>query len=330
MKLRKIFAAVLATAVAVTALAATAAAAPFNPGEDKFYIPEGQTYPILSTDGNWLVQLYNEGSEKEKKPAVDFGVDVTAVAKMVIVFKPDGDFKDLFEGAWGGSPIFSANGGVIGTSGDLYKKYNWPGFEWWGVCNNGYPTTEETTADGTAGVHDPATGWINTVDLAKTLHTEAHVDGTYSLTFEVPEANRWIADGGCYQIGLQNWGGDLAEYHVTLCAVYDDDDALLIAFDEFGNPITDAATVEGMIAEKIDPEATLLEATGGAAAEETTAADAEATTVAEDTTAAETTEAPAAASNGLSTTTIIIIIVAAVVVIAVIVIIVVVSKKKKN
>lgn len=348
MKLRKLLAVAVAGITAAAAMATAASASVYMYDEADYYIPEGETYPTVSGGGtSWCIQIFNEGNDAESKPKVDYGVDPTAIAQVMIVMEPGGDFADLFEGAWGGGVIFSANGGEIGQSGDeLYRKYNWPSNEWWGVWNTG--TYEEMSSEELKAniPSDPTAGTFATLDMTKECKTMALADGKWCLVYNVPEEDKYIAGGACYQMGIQEWGSDLAEVKVDYFILNDADGNNLLTTDGLGNPV-DAIEVTplndyyaGPALGKTAEEMAAMEApTAEPAADETTAADAEATTVAdaEVTTALETEPAEATtaadtanSSNGLSTTTIIIIIVAAVVVIAVIIIIVVVSKKKKN
>lgn len=361
MKLRKLLAMAVAGITAAATMVTTASAAIYPiPEEDLYIANEGDASSPLITTGNWLLQVYNEGNEKENKPKVDYGVDVTKIAQVILVVEPAGDFAELFEGAWGGSVIFSSNGGVLGSASSPlgsdeaanYAKYNWPGNEWWGVWNTG---TYQQLKD--AAVECDGITTFATMDPTKEVKTMPTADGKWAIVYNVPEEDRYIEGGTCYQLGLQEWGSDLAEVKVNYCILNDADGNNLLTVDETGAPV-DPVTVEpaneyysALAYGASEEEMLAMEAPvaapedggaadGGDAADDTTAAGGDAADggeATEGTTAAvdssdTTTVAPSGDNGGNNgdSTTMIIIIVAAVVVVAVVIVIIVVSKKKKN
>ena len=104
MKLNKIFAGIVASAVAASALAATASAQIAFP-------PAEESHPGAATAGSYLVQVFNVGNEAEGKPATDYGIDVTSIARVEVTFEvAEGESRDWFEGGCGGSVVVSSNG----------------------------------------------------------------------------------------------------------------------------------------------------------------------------------------------------------------------------
>lgn len=364
MKLRKLLAMAVAGITAAATMVTTASAAIYQvPAEELYIANEGDAASPLSTAGSWLLQVYNEGNEKENKPKVDYGVDVTKIAQVILVIEPAGDFAELFEGAWGGSVVFSSNGGILGTASSPlgsdeaanFAKYNWPANEWWGVWNTG---TYQQLKD--AAVEADGITTFATMDPTKEVKTMPTADGKWAVVYNVPEEDRYIEGGTCYQLGLQEWGSDLAELKVDYCILNDAEGNNLLTVDETGKPV-DPVTVEpaneyycALAYGASEDEMLAMEAPvaapedggdaneGGDAADDTTAAGGDAneggeategTTAAVDSSDTTTTVAPSGdngGNNGGDNTTMIIIIVAAVVVVAVVIVIIVVSKKKKN
>ena len=227
MKLRKIMAGVVASAIAVSALAVSTFAYP-----DDTDFKAGNTDAGLNISGNnWLIQLYNTGNPDENKPAVDYGIDLSKVTGVRVTWHvaDDGMSREAWDGSVGGALVFSVNGGDIGSSGDLYNKYNWPGTaDFWGV------TDEELGIDTTAP--------------EKALTTKTLGDYTYSVEMNNVLPNPFVEDGvkevGCFQICLQEWGSALVAQHVDKMEVLDTDGNVLIAFDELGKKIEDGAAAE--------------------------------------------------------------------------------------
>ncbi len=214
MKLNKIFAGIAASAVAASALAATASA--------QLIFPTAETaHPGASTAGNWLVQVYNIGNEAEGKPATDYGLDVTAIARIDVTFTVcEGESRDWFEGGCGGSVITSCNGSTF--TDDEWADYNWPSNEWWGVVDDDLG--------------------LATQDAAKECVTTKVGDYTYMVSKTLSAEERFLAKSECVQIGLQEWGDTMNDYQVIECACYDEAGNLMISFDFYGNPTVPTAS----------------------------------------------------------------------------------------
>lgn len=342
MKLKKFFAGAAAAAVAISALAIpTSAKNIYSGDQDKF--DEGLI--VAEAHDQWLLQLYNVGSESEKKPARDYGITPHDVARMVfyleLVPNPDEpgftleDFDPGIDGGMGGAVIFSANGGGLGTISEsdmfdpdtnktYYDKYNWPStLEWWG-----FPTETDSPDN------PEKTG---TIDYDKKTHLEYLNLGSFKLDAPIPDEMRWPADedrqGECYQIGLQEWGSAPTTFwlRINMLAIYNDKDELLIAFDEFGKQVENAEATKRMT-DYETPKANTTpstEATGDSTAASTEGSSASTTAGSSaPTTTVATTAASSSSNTGLPVGVIIGIIAAVVVVIVVVVIIVI--KKKKN
>ncbi len=319
---------------------------------------EEQPAPGLTIDANWLIQLYNVGNEAEGKPPTDYGVDVTKIASLTAYMEVvkganeeyaiDLDLYDPSIDGFGGSFIYSANGGAIGSQSDspaykeesedefgnkipavsMFDKYNWPHNEWWGLPEEG---------DSPEGVEAGTN--TGTIDYGKKLHAEYIRKFAYSLTYDVAndtsgEDMVWPAGGECYQVGLQEWGGDLAlNLKIRAFVCKDIDGNVMLAFDGLGNKVdeTELNAIIDDLSQPYVPAAPAEEDTSeDTSAPETSAAEEnnDETTSAEANEPAATTAAPASSSSSTNTGLIIGIIAAVVVVIVVIVIIVVLKKKK--
>ena len=208
MKLNKIFAGIAASAVAASALAATASAQIAFP-------PAEESHPGAATAGNYLVQVFNVGNEAEGKPATDYGIDVTSIARVEVTFEvAEGESRDWFEGGCGGSVVVSSNGDQY--TDEEWNKLNWPSREWWGVS-------------------DPDLG-IETLAPEKTCQTVKVGDYTYMVAADIEPDMRPRAKAGCVQIGLQEWGDTMNDYKVVDLSIFNDAGEKLISFDWYGNP----------------------------------------------------------------------------------------------
>ncbi len=208
MKLNKLFAGIAASAVAASALATAASAQLIFPSAD-------EAHPGASTAGNWLVQVYNIGNEAEGKPATDYGIDVTSIARVEVTFTVcDDGSREWFEGGCGGSVVISSNGSQ--HTDEEWNKYNWPSREWWGVIDDDLG--------------------LATQDPAKKCVTEKVGDYTYKIVAEIAEDERPLAKSECVQIGLQEWGDVMNNYQVTDLSIFNDAGTKLISFDFNGNP----------------------------------------------------------------------------------------------
>lgn len=180
---------------------------------------EGGDPGLNSSTNMWLVQIFNVGNEAEKKPATDYGIDLSKVAKLSVTFTIPAEAQEWFEGQTGGGVILSMGGGSLGTSSD----YNWPSQQYWGV-------------------NDEALGFTA---ADQTLTAEKVGDYTYKLStgaFANP-----IVDGAAtadeleyVQAAFQEWGSDLDPVEVLGMEVMDASGNVLISFDSKGK-----ATVGG-------------------------------------------------------------------------------------
>lgn len=266
MRFKKLLSAVMALAVAGS-VAATASAELV-----KVENPE----PGLSSGTNsWLVQVYNIGQPEYYKPATDYGIDYSKVAKCSVTFTVLEEDRVFWDGQVGGALTLSINGGdipmwetdengnpvyetdengdivyqtervkdengnyvkdengeyvvdfVLDENGEkipiikdhpLFKKYNWPSQQWWGV------------PDEELGLRAPAAD--------KDIVAEKVGDYTYKLTSNVydnPLANGDAKNIGCMQFQFTDWSGDIASVEVTNVDVMDSADNVLISFDGSG------------------------------------------------------------------------------------------------
>lgn len=349
MKLRKVLAAAIASILTVSSLAISASADIYVPKDD-----EEQPAPGLSiTTGSWLIQIYNVGNAEEDKPATDYGIDPTKIASMTAYLEAvkgadeemgvELDLYDPSLDGFGGSFIYSANGGAIGKSqfdSPIYKdqktmwaKYNWPQNEWWGLPEEG--DTPEGFENGNQG----------TVAYDKKLHLEYIRKFAYSLTYDIAndtsdEDITWPEGGECYQAGIQEWGNDISiNLKVQAFVCKDIDGNIMLAFDGLGHKIEESE-LNAIIDELSQPyvsAAPAEESTEDTAAPETSAEENNADND-NSTEAANTTAAPANNNSSSSTTSsssssssnigLIIGIIAVVVVVVVVVVIIVIKKKK--
>lgn len=345
MKLKKIITGTVAGALAVSCLAASVSA-----GGHMWSQPEGTECDpdlILNKD-MYLIQLFNTG-EDETKPAVEYeGLNLNDVAGFKVYLQvmdsedaAAADFDFAFgDGGFGGGFIYSANGGDLGTSAlksdvydeetgvTYYSKFNWAqSMSWWGL------PAETDSPDNP----DEKQGTVDYVD--QYTYTE-YIDRLhYKMSATIPEEDRWPSvderKGTCYQIGLQEWSE--TNFHlikVNMFIVLDDSGAPMIAFDEFGTPIRDAAEIQKMMDEFDKPQETEAPAenTGGDStnAPEGTgdAASTDASNSSASTSSAPTTTAASSSNSGNNNTGLIIAIIAVVVVVVVVVVVIVIKKKK--
>ena len=233
MKLRKIMAGVVATALAASTLAVAASAACLTK-------VEGTEAALSTGTGSWLIQLYNKGNEAEGKPATKLDIDYSKIAALTFTFQVNEEDKELWDGTIGGSVVFSCNGEKLGVQNDedpakkaLYDKYNWPSCEFWGVLD------EEVLGP---------VGEGSTLDDTKATKTEKVGDYTYAVTNDqlvnpiTAGDVSSIEDMGCMQVGLQEWSSGIAAVTVTKCEVKDASGNVLVSFDEKGVPTIGGAS----------------------------------------------------------------------------------------
>ena len=233
MKLRKIMAGVVATALAASTLAVAASAACLTK-------VEGTESTLSTGTGMWLLQLYNKGNEAEGKPATKLDIDYSKIAALTFTFQVNEEDKELWDGTIGGSVVFSCNGEKLGVQNDedaakaaLYDKYNWPGCEFWGVLD------EEVLGP---------VGEGSTYDDTKPGKVEKVGDYTYAVTNDqlvnpiTAGDVSSIEDMGCMQVGLQEWSSGIAAVTVIKCEVKDASGNVLVSFDEKGVPTIGGAS----------------------------------------------------------------------------------------
>lgn len=317
---------------------------------------EQQPGPSLTIgNGSWLMQLYNIGNEEEGKPATDWGIDVTQVASFTLYSELvrgvdeelaiDLDLYDNSIDGFGGSFIYSANGGTIGSQSDspdykeetvdefgnkvaavsMYTKYNWPQNEWWGLPEEG--DTPEGYENGNQG----------NVAYDKKLHMEYIRKFAYSLTYDVANDTSsedivWPAGATCYQVGLQEWGQDFAlnlKIHALVCK--DADGNVMVAFDGLGNQI-DETKLNAIIEELSQPYEE------GSSSEDTEATEASTEAPANNeenndtqpaSTAATTTASASNSSSSSNSSSNVGLIIGIIVVVVIVVVVIIVIKKKK-
>ena len=233
MKLRKIMAGVVATALAASTLAVAASAACLTK-------VEGTESTLSTGTGMWLLQLYNKGNEAEGKPETKLDIDYSKIAALTFTFQVNEKDKELWDGTIGGSVVFSCNGEKLGVQNDedpakaaLFDKYNWPSCEFWGVLD------EELLGP---------VGEGSTYDDTKPGKVEKVGDYTYAVTNDIlvnpitaGDASS-IEDMGCMQVGLQEWGSGIAAVTVTKLDVKDASGNVLVSFDEKGVPTIGGAS----------------------------------------------------------------------------------------
>ncbi len=203
MKIAKLFSAAVASVVAAGAISAVASADITFPAEHDPGLSGGT--------GDWLVQIFNTGNEAEGKPAVDYGIDPSAIAKITVTIKATD--PTWFDGGIGGGLIPSC-GPASATPAD----HNWPQAEYWGVL-------------------DEDLG-IETLATDKPVQLEKVGDYTYMGTLVLDDTNciydvRDI-EGGYVQIGFKEWSGALNEVTVTDLTCYDASGNVLLSFDGQG------------------------------------------------------------------------------------------------
>ena len=233
MKLRKIMAGVVATALAASTLAVAASAACLTK-------VEGTESTLSTGTGMWLLQLYNKGNEAENKPETKLDIDYSKIAAFTFTFQVNEEDKELWDGTIGGSVVFSCNGEKLGVQNDedaakaaLFDKYNWPSCEFWGVLD------EELLGP---------VGEGSTYDDTKPGKVEKVGDYTYAVTNDqlvnpiTAGDVSSIEDIGCMQVGLQEWGNGIAAVTVTKLEVKDASGNVLVSFDEKGVPTIGGAS----------------------------------------------------------------------------------------
>ena len=251
MKLRKIMAGIAAAAVASSSLAVAASAS--------LVVPEGTLGVVNAGTGMWLVQVYNRGNEAENKPATDFGIDLAAIDGVRFTIDLDLDNEDLagmalefFEGNVGGGIVMSVNGGDIypyqddptkvieydadgnKTTGepdsDIWNAFNWNTQQWWGVeyVNVAGETVSTNPNDDEDTANDNPVSAKNLGDYKYELTATGFDNPFNSTEYEVNKVD-------CFQIALQEWGGDIVPMNVLKCELLDKSGEVIMEFDPLGN-----------------------------------------------------------------------------------------------
>lgn len=359
MKFKKIAAGAIAAALAVGTMAVSASA--------KIYpIPKEERDPALFTEGGWMILLYNEKDlpGDGNKPATDRGLDLRSINSFTYYMEllpypgelgmPLEEYDATLDG-FGGSVIYSANGGGIGSASEsdwydeeyevtLYNKYNWPQSNWWG-----FPAEGDTPEGRPEDVGGEGTNQGNVDYVDQDLVVEYVNTFTYKLELDIARDHAddpdflWPDDGALYQAGVQVWGdggnGETFGLKVDLLILKDIDGNFIMAFDEYGNEITEDAAnekINWLETHEVDLTAgpDLPDDGSDDPADDGSddgAGDSEGSNDSDDgdsTTTTTTTTASSSSSSGDNTMLFIIIGVAAAVVIIVVIVIVVVKKKK--
>lgn len=215
MKLKKSIAYLTAASIMFGALSINADAVLSFPSKE-------EAHPGASTAGNWLVQVYNIGQEADGKLATDYGLDITAIAKVEVTLVVEEEYRETFEGNIGGSVIFSSNGDNF--TDEEWAKYNWPTNEWWGV-------------------YDEELG-LDTIADTKECLSEKIADYTYKITYNVPVEDRFLAKAECAQVGIQEWGDTENYLYVDKLACFDESGRMMISYDRKGYPTVPATAME--------------------------------------------------------------------------------------
>lgn len=254
MKLRKIMTGIVASSLALSTLAVAASASSLK----KVTEADGKSAGLSSGNDSWLVQVFNEGSEAENKPATKYDIDyskVTGARFTVTIPEKDADGADgnreFWDGATGGGVVLSINGGDIKSGTDAWDTYNWPSKQYWGVTDEALDISSDPNKDDDAS---------NDKDLSY----EKIGDYTYQLTangFDNPIAKGDAKTIGCMQIALQEWGSSIATIEVVKCEVLDAEGNVLIAFDGLGNVVDGGNSAPATDAPATDAPATDAPAT---------------------------------------------------------------------
>ncbi len=199
MKLKKIAASAVASAVAVSAMGIAASAA--------IAIPENKASNLEAGSGMWeIFLLRNEEGDR----FVDLGIDLEAIKNITIQFTTDD--PEWFEGSFGGS-VFVSCGPASATPAD----HNWAQKNWWGVVDEDLE--------------------INTQNPEEALLTEKIGDHTYQISVDLDDSNCFYGgDEVTYAgAGIQEWGSDMSQMVVLGATFSDANGNVLIAFDGNGN-----------------------------------------------------------------------------------------------
>ena len=227
MKLRKIMAGVVATALAASTLAVAASATLVTVPAEEF----GNAMKE-SGSGSWVAYIYCKNDEDPTKN-VDLGINVEAIKSATVTLKAvettAGDYE-FFEGAFGGGIVLSSGGGDYADKyGDtIDKEYNkkvtdvknWTGLEYWGVV-------------------DEDLG-ISSIDDTKPVKFTKVGEYTYEATVDFPDAVLPTTGAEYVQVAVQEWGSDMCPIEVQSVVLKDASGNALVSYDGKGT-----ATVAG-------------------------------------------------------------------------------------
>ena len=251
MRFKKLLSAAMALAVAGS-MAATASA--------ELLVVENPDPGLSSGTGMRIVQVYNEGNEAEGKPATDYGIEYSKVAKYSVTFTVIEEDRVFWDGQVGGALTLSINGGDIpfyetDENGDpvyetdedgniLYETdYTTGDFM---LDESGNKIPKKKTHPLMEKYNWPSQEWWGVADEAlgleetasdKDVVAEKVGDYTYKLTtneYANPLANGDVENIGCMQIAFAEWSGNIARLEVTNVDVMDSSDNVLISFDGNG------------------------------------------------------------------------------------------------
>ena len=227
MKLRKIMAGVVATALAASTLAVAASATLVTVPAEEF----GNAMKE-SGSGSWVAYIYSKNDDDPTKN-VDLGVKVEDIKSATVTLKAvettAGDYE-FFEGAFGGGIVLSSGGGDYAdkygdTIDEEYNKKvtdvnNWTGLEYWGVV-------------------DEDLG-ISSIDDTKPVKFSKVGEYTYEANVDFPDSVLPTTGAGYVQIAVQEWGSDMCPLEVQSVVLKDASGNALVSYDGKG-----AATVGG-------------------------------------------------------------------------------------
>ena len=227
MKLRKIMAGVVATALAASTLAVAASATLVTVPAEEF----GNAMKE-SGSGSWVAYIYSKNDDDPTKN-VDLGVKVEDIKSATVTLKAvettAGDYE-FFEGAFGGGIVLSSGGGDYAdkygdTIDEEYNKKvtdvkNWTGLEYWGVV-------------------DEDLG-ISSIDDTKPVKFSKVGEYTYEANVDFPDSVLPTTGAGYVQIAVQEWGSDMCPLEVQSVVLKDASGNALVSYDGKGT-----ATVAG-------------------------------------------------------------------------------------
>lgn len=239
---------------------------------------------LNSTNVSWLVQLYNIGQPEYGRPATNYEIDYSQVAKFSVTFTVMEEDRVFWDGNVGGGLVLSINGGdipmyVTDENGDpvyetdengdiVYRTDHETGEFVLDENGNKNPQKKQHPLYGKYnwqlqtwwGVTDEELG-IATTASDNDIVAEKIGDYTYKLTsnaFENPLANGDAKKIDLMQIAFQDFASSaIAAVQVTSVEVMDSSDNVLISFDGDGKASTDNTaepSAEGALAVVENPE----------------------------------------------------------------------------